>query len=77
MERYTGDGEPPCIVMTLRAISDVTMPHDLTLPVTLTGVKLSQPLKLERKVDIPTTGEKLFMILVIYNTSVLFKCHHN
>ena len=36
---YTGEGEPPCIVMTLRAVSDETTPPDLSLPVTLTGVK--------------------------------------
>ena len=53
MEKYTGKGEPPCIVMTLRADSDETTPPDLSLPVTLTGGKLSQPLKLERKADIP------------------------
>ena len=53
MERYTGEGEPPCIVMTLRADSDETTPSDLSLPVTLTGGKLSQPLKLERTADIP------------------------
>ena len=36
--RYTGEGEPPCIVMTLRAVSDETTPPNLTLPVTITGV---------------------------------------
>ena len=54
MERYTGEGEPPCIVMTLIADSDKTTPSDLSLPVKLTGGKLSQHLKLERKADIPT-----------------------
>ena len=54
VERYNDKGEPPCIVMTLRAVSEKTTPPDLSLPVTLTGVKLSQPLKLERKADIPT-----------------------
>ena len=44
--------------MTMRAVSDETTPPDLSLPVTLTGVKLFQPLKLERKADIPT-GESL------------------
>ena len=39
MEGYTGEGEPPCIVMTLKPISDKTKPSDLTLPVTLTGVR--------------------------------------
>ena len=39
VEGYTGDGEPPCIMMTLRAVSDKTKPHDLSLPVKLTGVR--------------------------------------
>ena len=39
MEEYTGEGEPPCIVMTHRADSDKTTPSDLYLPVTLTGVR--------------------------------------
>ena len=37
MDGYTGDGEPPCIVMTLRA--DDMSPPDLSLPVILTGVR--------------------------------------
>ena len=43
MDRYTGKGdhEPPCIVMTLKPKSDETncKPPNLTLPVTLTGVR--------------------------------------
>ena len=39
MEGYTGEGEPPCIVMTLRTVSDETTPPDLSLPVTLSGVR--------------------------------------
>ena len=39
MEGYTGEGEPPCIVMTLKPNSDETKPPNLTLPVTLTGVR--------------------------------------
>ena len=40
MEGYTGEGEPPCIVMTLSsAVSDETTLPKLTLPVTLTGVR--------------------------------------
>ena len=54
MEGYTGAGEPPCIVMTLKADSDETTPPDLSLPVTLTGVEISQHLKLERRADIAT-----------------------
>ena len=36
---YNGEGEPPCIVMTLRADPDETTPSDLSLSVTLTGLK--------------------------------------
>ena len=39
VEGYTGVGKPPCIVMTLRAESKETTPPNLTLPVTLTGVR--------------------------------------
>ena len=39
MEGYTGEGEPPCIVMTLNANSDETTPPNLSVPVTLTGVR--------------------------------------
>ena len=36
---YNGEGEPPCILMKLKAVSDETTPPDLSLPVTLTGLK--------------------------------------
>ena len=39
VEGYTGEGEPPCIVMTLRAVSDETTLPDLTLPVTIIGAQ--------------------------------------
>ena len=39
VEGYIGEGEPLCIVMTLRADSDETTPLDFSLPVTLTGVR--------------------------------------
>ena len=57
MERYTGEGEPPCIVMTLRAVSDETKPPNLSLPVTLTGLDHFQPsaITLERKGELPLT----------------------
>ena len=52
VEGFTGEGEPPCIVMTLRAVSDETTPTDLTLPVTLTGVrKQSKELQIHRPAD--------------------------
>ena len=49
VEGFTGEGEPPCIVMTLRADSDETTPPDLSLPITLTGVReQSKVLKIHR-----------------------------
>ena len=45
---YTGEGEPPCIVMTLRAVSDETTPPDLSLPVTLTKVKEPDTILIKR-----------------------------
>ena len=48
VEQYTGKGEPPYCEMTLRAASDST-PPDLTLPVTLTGVKQPTTIILERE----------------------------
>ena len=50
MEGYTGEDEPPCIVMTLN--SDKTTPPDLSLPVTLTGVrKQSKKLQIHRQAE--------------------------
>ena len=39
MEGYTGEGEPPCIVMTFRAVSDETTLPDLSLPVVVSGAQ--------------------------------------
>ena len=39
VEGYTGTGDPPCLVMTLRADSDKNTPPNLSLPITLTGVR--------------------------------------
>ena len=36
---YTGTGDPPCVVMMLEADSNKTTPPNLSLPVTLTGVR--------------------------------------
>ena len=57
MEGYTGEGEPPCIVMTLRADSDETTPPDLSRPVTLFGLQHSQSstITLERKGEVPVS----------------------
>ena len=53
MEGYTGEGEPPCIVMKLSsAVSDETTPPKLTLPVTLTGVReTNNILVIERRAE--------------------------
>ena len=63
MEGYTGEGEPPCIVMILRAASDKTTPSDLSLPVILTGVDYSLPsaitLKIEEELSVDGYGFKL------------------
>ena len=37
MEGYTGEGEPPCIVVALK--TDDVFPPDLSLPIILTGVR--------------------------------------
>ena len=47
VEQYTGEGEPPYCEMTLRA-ADGSTPPDLTVPVTLTGVKQPTTITLER-----------------------------
>ena len=39
VEGYTGTGDPPCFVMKLEADSNRTTPPNLSLPVTLTGVR--------------------------------------
>ena len=53
VEGYTGESEPPCIVMTLSsAVSDETTPPTLTLPVTLTGVReTNNILVIERRAE--------------------------
>ena len=51
VEGYTGEGEPPCIVMTLRADSDETTPSDLSLPVALTGLDHSLPSAITLKIE--------------------------
>ena len=52
IEAYTGVGKPPYCEMTLRAaaMSDGSTP-DLTLPVTLTGVKQPTTITLERAAE--------------------------
>ena len=50
VEQYTGVGKPPYCEMTLRAADDST-PPDLTVPVTLTGLKQPTTITLERVVE--------------------------
>ena len=37
VERYTGEGEPPCVAITLK--TNEVSPSDLSLPIILTGVR--------------------------------------
>ena len=54
MDKYTIE-DPPCIKILLKAVSDETKPPNFSLPVTLTGVKLSTPLMLERETESSNT----------------------
>ena len=60
MDGYTGEGEPPCIVMMLRTDSGMVKPPDFTLPVILTGVNqsCSSSIILELKGELPLAGYK-------------------
>ena len=51
IEAYTGVGKPPYCEMILRA-TDGSTPPDLTLPVTLTGVRQPTTITLERAAEI-------------------------
>ena len=42
----TGKGKPPCMVMTLRAVSDEATPPDLQSTITLSGVEDDDVIKL-------------------------------
>ena len=60
MEGYTGEGEPPYFVMTLRAVSDETTPPDLSLTVTLTGVReQSKDLQIHRPAEGNVISDRL------------------
>ena len=48
IEAYTGVNKPPYCEMTLRAADHGSTPPDLTLPVTLNGVKRPTTITLER-----------------------------
>ena len=74
MEGYTGEGEPPCIVMTLRAVSDETTLPDLFLPVTLNGVRGK-----DQKLQINRTAEgKLWFSSCMHPSSVCLTLYaHN
>ena len=63
VEQYTGEGEPPYCEMTLRA-ADGSTPFDLTLPVTLTGVKQPTTIRLERVAE--TTAKSPGQFLSLY-----------
>ena len=50
MERYTGKGEPPCIVMTLSATNE-TVSVDANFTVTLDGVQPPNTITITRPPD--------------------------
>ena len=51
---YTGEGEPPCIVMTLKAVSSGITPPNLEFTVTLKGIgKSNNQLELKRTAENP------------------------
>ena len=52
VEQYTNEGDPPYCEMTLRA-ADGSTPPDLTLPVTLTGVRQTTTITLKRPAQQP------------------------
>ena len=60
MEGYTGEGEPPCVVMTLRAVSDETTPSNLSLPITLIGVREQST---ELQIHRPADGNAIYSLL--------------
>ena len=68
MEGYTGEGEPPCIVMTLSATNE-TVSVDANFTVTLDGVKPPNAITITRPPDaanfqaetsIATDGDRFF-----------------
>ena len=57
VEQYIALGKPPYCEMTFRAaMSDGSTPPDLTLPVTLTGVKRPTTITLERVAETTDHG---------------------
>ena len=50
MEGYTGEGEPPCVVMTLRA-ANKTVTIDANFTVTLDGVQPPNTITITRSPD--------------------------
>ena len=68
MEEYTGEGEPPCIVMTLSATNE-TVSNDADFTVTLDGVQppntitISKPpdaANFQAETSIATDGDRHF-----------------
>lgn len=51
---YTGEGKPPCIVMTLEAVSSGITPPNLNFNVTLEGIgKTNNQFELKRTAENP------------------------
>ena len=48
---YTGDGEPPFCIITMKLATDETPPSDLKCTVFLAGIDAPNDLQLTRKVE--------------------------
>ena len=62
VEGYTGKGEPPCIVMTLKPNSDETEVPNLSLPVTLTGARGPNNVI---KIEGPAKGKAIIVLIFL------------
>ena len=57
VRNYTGDGEPPFCMITIKLISDETPPPDLECTVILMGVDVPNRLQLIRKVEYSSSSQ--------------------
>ena len=71
MERYNGDGEPPYCELILQAVSDDSTPRDLSLTITLTGVK--QPSDIFTLTRVFVTPKGVPRALAVTNKSIASK----
>ena len=57
---YTGDGDPPFCMITIKPISDETTPSDLKCNIFLQGIDAPNSLQLTRKVE--HSGNQLLIL---------------